>query len=60
VKYIVPVYNAHPSCKLKNLDKILRNINPKYGTKKERKMKTKIASYLKQPILVAIISKHQT
>jgi hypothetical protein len=42
VKHIVPVYNAHPSCKLKNLDKILRNINPKYGTKKREKWKQKL------------------
>jgi hypothetical protein len=24
VKHIVPVYNAHPSCKAKNLGKIMR------------------------------------
>jgi len=28
VKHIVPVYNAHPSYKIKNLGKILRIMQP--------------------------------
>jgi hypothetical protein len=32
VKHIVLIYNVHPSCKIKNLDKILCIMHKKYGT----------------------------